>query len=274
MTATSYNQEDTQTIYFVGGSKGGVGKSIVSMATIDYLLQAGKKIVLIDTDTSNADVYKTYKNKLIEGKQRFAFNLDESDGWIDLLNLCDQTESLGATVVINTAARNNVAVEKYGKALNNGLARLKNNRYQLVTLWVINRQRDSIQLLQDYRKVMTNSTTHVVKNLYFGESNKFELYDQSKTRAEIEQNGGLTLEFPDLADRVTQEIYNKRLTIEQGVNELPIGSAVELERWREVAHQELAKVLNPQQFSSSTSPAQTTEPELQLQAAGAKERKK
>jgi len=40
-------------IYLVGGSKGGVGKSMVTMALIDYLECSGESVVLIETDTSN-----------------------------------------------------------------------------------------------------------------------------------------------------------------------------------------------------------------------------
>ena len=47
-------------IYLIGGSKGGVGKSIVSMATIDYLQEQGESILLIESDTSNPDVWKGY----------------------------------------------------------------------------------------------------------------------------------------------------------------------------------------------------------------------
>ena len=35
-------------IYLIGGSKGGVGKSMVSMATIDYLQEQGESILLIE----------------------------------------------------------------------------------------------------------------------------------------------------------------------------------------------------------------------------------
>ena len=48
-------------IYLVGGSKGGVGKSLVSMAIVDYLQQTGEDELLVDSDTSNPDVWKAYQ---------------------------------------------------------------------------------------------------------------------------------------------------------------------------------------------------------------------
>ena len=40
-----------ETIFYVGGSKGGVGKSQCCFALLDYLLDSGKKVLLLETDT-------------------------------------------------------------------------------------------------------------------------------------------------------------------------------------------------------------------------------
>jgi CO dehydrogenase nickel-insertion accessory protein CooC1 len=51
-------------IYWIGGCKGGVGKSMLTSATIDYLLDAGSQVVLVESDTSNPDVFKSYESLL------------------------------------------------------------------------------------------------------------------------------------------------------------------------------------------------------------------
>ena len=51
-------------IYWVGGSKGGVGKSMMTIATVDYLLERGKKVLLVECDTSNPDVGNAYQDEL------------------------------------------------------------------------------------------------------------------------------------------------------------------------------------------------------------------
>lgn len=48
-------------IFYVGGSKGGVGKSKLAFALIDYLLDEEKQVVLLETDTSNPDVFKAHQ---------------------------------------------------------------------------------------------------------------------------------------------------------------------------------------------------------------------
>ena len=69
-------------IFYVGGSKGGVGKSKLTFALIDYLLNDGKQVVLLESDTSNPDVYKAHhqhENGMLVCKE---IDLDISDGWI------------------------------------------------------------------------------------------------------------------------------------------------------------------------------------------------
>jgi hypothetical protein len=222
-------------IYLIGGSKGGVGKSMVSMATIDYLQEQGESILLIESDTSNPDVWKGYHDSVVTE----LVNLDEADGWIQLINLCDSNQD--SIVVINTAARNNTGVSAYGTTLNSTLAELQRD---LVTLWVINRQRDSLELLKDYMDAIPDTLVHVLRNGYFGDEKKFELYNSSKTRSAVEARGGQSLNFPDLADRVSDDLYSKRLSIAKALKELPIGNRAELSRWQGEVKKTLAAVIH------------------------------
>lgn len=220
-------------IFVVGGSKGGVGKSTVCVGLIDSLQERNEEILLIEADTSNPDVWKMYKDEI----KTELIDLDDANGWIDLVNVCDQHP--GSVVVVNTAARNNKGVTAYGETLNNTLTELKR---QLVTLWVINRQRDSLELLKEYMEGLPDSTIHVMRNGYFGEERKFELYNGSKIRKAVEDAGGKSLTFPDLADRVSDDLYSKRLSITTAMKELPIGNRAELTRWRTDVRKLLAEV--------------------------------
>lgn len=219
----------SKSIYLVGGSKGGVGKSMVTMALIDYLQGNGESVVLIETDTSNPDVWKTYGDS-IKGE---LVNLEEADGWIKLINICGDDSNKESTIVINTRAANNQGVQKYGETLNSTLEELGRT---LIALWVINRQRDSLELLKDFREALPNALVHVVRNGYFGEESKYQLYNGSKIRAAVEEKGGKSLTFPDMADLLADDIYTKRLTIAKASADLPIGNRAELKRWKALAN--------------------------------------
>lgn len=222
-------------IYLIGGSKGGVGKSMVSMATIDYLQKRGENVLLVESDTGNPDVWKGY-HACVATEQ---VNLDEAEGWIQLVNLCDSNPD--SIVVVNTAARNNAGVSAYGTTLNSTLAELKR---ELVTLWVVNRQRDSLELLKEYMEAIPGALVHVIRNGYFGDEKKFELYNGSNIRGAVESRGGKSLNFPDLADRVSDDLYSKRLSIAKALTELPIGNRAELSRWQGEVEKTLAAVIH------------------------------
>jgi hypothetical protein len=222
-------------IYWVGGSKGGVGKSMMTLALLDYLLERGEKVVLVECDTSNPDVWKAYREQV----PTELINLDEADGWIQLVNTCDTHRD--KVVVINTAARNNVAVKQYGQTLDSSMEELGS---KLVALWVINRQRDSLELLREFMEAVTKADVHVVRNGYFGAETKFELYNASKIRTAVESRGGKSVTLPDLADRVADDIYASRMSLSAAAKKLPIGNRAELGRWRGEVSKVLGEVVS------------------------------
>ena len=222
-------------IYWVGGSKGGVGKSMMTVATLDHLLERGAKVLLVECDTSNPDVWKAYREQI----EAELIDLDEADGWIHLVNTCDRYRE--GVVVVNTAARNNLAVKQYGATLDSSLEELGS---KLVALWMINGQRDSLELLKEFMDAVPKADVHVVRNGYFGDEKKFELYNGSKIREDVESRGGKSITLPDLADRVADDIYVKRISLSAAAQSLPIGNRAELGRWRGEVRRVLAEVLS------------------------------
>ncbi len=214
-------------IIYIGGSKGGVGKSKMSFALIEYLLRNGKKVLLIETDNANPDVYKAHQKYSDASLTCKMLNLDKADGWIHLVNEADAHPE--HTLVINSAARSNRGVSSYGATLGNSLSELSR---KFIALWVINRQRDSVELLHVFMDVFPNIPIHVCRNLYFGKHDKFEMYNISKIREALEAKYP-SLDFPDLADRVADTLYSGRVPIIEALANLPIGSRAELRRWQQ-----------------------------------------
>jgi len=213
-------------IYYVGGSKGGVGKSKMCFALIDYLRDEGKKVLLLESDTSNPDVFKAHHSHADADLVCKENSLDTAEGWIELVNVC--SEYPNHHVVINSAARSNTGIEKYGAMLRETLPELDR---KLTTFWMINRQRDSLELVRSFMNAFPEALIHICRNLYFGPAAKFELYNGSKSKGVIEARG-MTLDFPDLADRVADKLYSGRTPIKVALKELPIGDRAELRRWK------------------------------------------
>ena len=213
-------------IYYVGGSKGGVGKSKLAFALIDYLKEREQNVLLLETDSANPDVFKAHQPHENEALICKPVNLDAAEGWIELVNHCDAFP--GHVAVINSAARSNAGMERYGATLKETLGELQRD---LTAFWIINRQLDSVELLRSFLEVFPDALIHVCRNLYFGETDRFELYNGSKTRKLIEQKGR-SLDFPELANRVADKLYSDRLPVWAALAELPLGDRAELKRWR------------------------------------------
>jgi hypothetical protein len=113
---------------------------------------------------------------------------------------------------------------------------------KLVVLWLIDRKRESMELLADFMEALPEAEVHVVRNMYLGSEKKYELYNASKMRVAIEAKGGRTLNLPELADRVTDAMNTGRLTIGKALGELSLGDRIELERWRDECREMLAEI--------------------------------
>ena len=116
-----------QPIIIVSGSEGRVGKSLTTMALLDYSLTNHKYVKLIDADTNNPDVGRCY-GRLTEGE---IVDLDDVEGWIRLVNLCDASPF--KAVVINTPAQSNRAVSKHAGILLDSLRELARPMMSVVT---------------------------------------------------------------------------------------------------------------------------------------------
>jgi len=131
----------TTPIFLVGGGKGGVGKSMLSMALLDYLRETERPPLLIETDTSAPDVWKAYKADV----DNQCIDLEQRDGWLELLDVIDRNAAVAT--VINTKAANQVGLRKFGGMLSEALRQQKR---KLVVLWVIDRKRDGLELLGSF----------------------------------------------------------------------------------------------------------------------------
>lgn len=237
-------------MFTIGGCKGGVGKSMVALALVDDLLQRGQSVLLIETDTANPDVWRMYAREA--GVVAETLDLDQAEGWIDLINLCESHPE--RVVVINTAARNHQGVAAHGATLNRALPELQR---RLITLWVINPQRDSLELLEDYLQSLPGAVTHVVRNTFFGSPDTFRLYPTLAVSEDVARRGGQVLTLDRLADRVSGDLYSRRLSIARAVHRggaeaLPLGNRAELERWREAVARMFDAVVSTELSSSAT----------------------
>lgn len=211
-------------IVMVGGGKGGVGKSTVVFSVVDLLLLKGEQVVLIESDDSNPDTYKSL-NKLVTSE---LCNLDTEEGFIKLGGIIEANKD--ACIVVNTAARATNSIVEHSVILSDVVKELGR---ELVMLWPMNRQRDSIELLKSFLDGTNGySATYALLNTYFGVTEKFSRFQTSKQKDRVTG----TLVFPELNDLVSDKLIDNRLTFSNAESVLSIAERSALRRFREAAN--------------------------------------
>ena len=218
-------------IFMIGGGKGGVGKSTVSMAMVDALLEKGEQVVLVESDDSNPDAYKAM-NGIVPCE---ICNMDDEAGYIRLGNIIEANSK--ACIVVNTAARATAGLVQHGGIISDVAQELKRD---LIMLWPINRQRDSLELLNNFVDNAQGYTAiYAVLNTYFGDIKKFERFHTSKLKTRITG----FMEFPELNDLVADQMIDNRWALSYAVNAsnkaLTTAERSALGRYREAAHKAL-----------------------------------
>jgi hypothetical protein len=211
-------------IIVVGGGKGGVGKSTVSLALLDALLQDQHQPMYVETDNSNPDVYKAV-NELITSE---LCNIDDESGWVKLGGIIEAYPK--ACIVVNTAARSTDSIVDHGSILADVAAELKRD---LIMVWPLNRQRDGLELLKNFLDAgQAYTATYALLNTYFGKKDRFARYSSGKLQSRVTG----TIVFPELNDLVADKINDNRLALWNAEVRLSIAERSALLKYRNAAH--------------------------------------
>ena len=211
-------------VYLFHGDKGGVGKSLLAATFIEYLLARYQPVTIVDTDWRNGDVARVFQESAIP---TIAANLRQRDGWIELANTLDTTAA--HDIIVSLPANIGAELTDQAAFLRDAISGLHRS---LTIFWVMNRSADSVALLRPVLEAFAASTALVaVKNLYFGDPDRFARWAQSKTRHAFLNAGGKEMDFEELLDSVVDETFlahpPKRLTDAS----LSYGRRLTLRRW-------------------------------------------
>ncbi|HQT62067.1 MULTISPECIES: hypothetical protein [unclassified Acidiphilium] len=211
-------------IIYVGGNKGGVGKSMVAIALADHLRHVlNRPVFLIETDTANPDAAKCLGDEL---DATLAADTRTEAGWQTMLNAIEQHQD--KTCVINAGARDNDAMRRYGDYLHRGAEALAT---PIAIAWVINDERDSLLALRDFLNSYPGRVD-VIGNRFFDEAGTFAVYRDSKIRTEIEARSGTLRPFPILPRPLAAAVKTDRRSPATILAQAPLFERIALEKWR------------------------------------------
>jgi hypothetical protein len=182
------------------GDKGGVGKSTYAGVVLDWMQKREIPVALVDGDTRNPDVSRMFADSM----PTVQANLRVHEGWMDLIDF--MMHHVDRAIVISLPAGIGAELPREAGRFLKTIEMLER---PLSMFWVINRLPDSINLLNEAMHVM-EAGLHgkvVVKNLFFGDADKFSRWEGSDTRKRFEQSGGVTVTLTELHERTVDKLF-------------------------------------------------------------------
>ncbi len=186
-------------VYLFHGDKGGVGKSMLAATFLEYLLSRELPTVVVDGDRRNGDVARLFEQAL----PTISPNLRERSGWLDVADLMDDQPANDVVIVLP----GNIGAElsDAGEFFRDALRELKRS---LATFFVLNRSVDSVNLLRVFIEEFPEAGKLIaVRNLFFGDADRFTRWNASNTRAAFLKSGGKEMDFEELLDSVVDDSF-------------------------------------------------------------------
>jgi hypothetical protein len=188
-------------VFLVHGDKGGVGKSFLAAVLVEYLHARKKKVAVVDADTRNADLHALYAGGDVPTLHT---DLRDESGWMEFASFLEQTPEDNVVVSLPAGVGEDVTLNH--RFFADALYGLKRS---LVAFWVLNRSPHAVALLRPFVQCYADDAKAMVavRNLFFGEPNRFARWNDAKTREAFLAAGGLEMDLDDLNERIVDATF-------------------------------------------------------------------
>ncbi len=216
------------------GDKGGVGKSLLTCAAIDYRAnQKGfdaSKVIILDADPRNADVFRMFDGYPQYGKAE-RISLASKEDWMKFIDRIQYEKGRGYDYMLSLPAGIGGILGKEGAKFGDLVGQLG---HQITMFWTIDRMPDSINLFKRALFDIGGQIKYkvLVKNLFFGEADSFSRWDKSFLRKLFLHQDGIEANLPELHEWVIDQVIGDQLgeaDVKKILLELRVISASEAE---------------------------------------------
>jgi hypothetical protein len=174
-------------ICFVGGEKGGVGKSVVARLLAQWCVDRSAPFAAIDADASHGSLLRSY------GQFTQPVDLDTLASADEIVNRALAAER---TVVVDLPAQSARALERWIESAD--VVRFAREAGIRLALWhVSDGTFDSVRDLERTLDRWADAFKYVVVRNH-GRAKDFGLFDESDGRRRVEQMGGRIIDLPEL----------------------------------------------------------------------------
>jgi len=179
----------------ITADKGGTGKTTFTKAYSHNLIERNIRTLAYDCDIRNRDLERYYGKAFPLGVKRL--NLSNNSG---IGTFLDGFAEQYPVMLLHLPGGAGEITEKLESNLK--LSKVANDYgYRLTFVSVLNRGRECLNSLRGLVEAYGDRADYVVvKNLYFGEPEKFRRFDNSKTKEMLMQLNAKVISLPELED--------------------------------------------------------------------------
>jgi hypothetical protein len=226
------------TIHFIGGEKGGVGKSVVARLCAQFCVDRSFPFVAVDADASHGALVRFY------AQYTRSVDLGEYESADQILTLATEEPR---RVLVDLPAQSDRFISAWMKE--GGIVELAaESNIRLVFWHVIDDGKDSLTTLDRLLARYAGTVRYViVKNL--GRGKDFSLFERSTTRATAEGLGAAVFELPELYAPSMQKIDRIDASFWAAINGSVPGSEAftrmdrqRVKIWLQAAYDQLSKL--------------------------------
>jgi hypothetical protein len=229
------------TVHFVGGEKGGVGKSVVARALAQLFIDRGLSFAALDADRSHGALVRYYADYA----QRV--DLEQLHSVDQILECALETDRL---VLVDLPAQSQAALDRWMEATDI-VSFAREAGIRLVFWHVTDGGFDSVSQLEQALSVPDSPLEYVVvKNL--GRSKDFSQFDASPAHTRLLELGGRIITLPELDSSVMYKIdrfgssFWAAINTSDGPKALPALERRRAKLWLERVHAALASGVDAQ----------------------------
>ena len=224
-------------ILWVSGGKGGVGKTTAARLLTDLLTEQTDYIYGYDCDPINPQFKRFYNAEYLP-----ITSADTKTADIAVEALAERIEAKGHDYIIIDSPAGEIDMLSQLEERFAFISNLREMSARLTRVMVMSTTLESVNLLEHaLRDAQGLPVAHVaVRNLHFGGPHYFDAYNRSPVKAELERQGGMTIDFPELGAIATDSIDKQSLTYSDAIEKesgLPTMRRSMVFQWREKCRQ-------------------------------------
>ena len=216
------------------GDKGGTGKSFACSVFLDTVYQK-EQYSVIDADLRNPDIHYNYGHCMpVE-----VMALTNHEEWRQFFGKVEEQHQQNKHVVVSLPSQAGDIIDKEQslfKALKDDM------QFTLKLVWVMNRQKESIRLLDHALKTLPKpEKLLIVLNGFYGQQSQFNRWNELSLRKKLLKEQAEETYLPELHYAIVDQLFagEKPLLPYSDIltkNELNTINRIELKNWLKTAH--------------------------------------